>query len=362
MTKLLITTTILLLATSSYGQKEGNIWYFGQNAGIDFNDTSAKAITNGAMYTSEGCATICNDSGELLMYTDGRQVWNKNHQGMSNGGGLRGHISSSQSSIILEKPGSDSLYYIFTVGFQGNTEGLRYSVVDLSQDNGKGAVTSQKNVLVVQPTCEKVTSIRHSNGRDYWIITHLYNSNSFNSYLLTSSGLDTNAVVSSLGMTITGFSKRTIGYLRPSRNGKRIAAAHNFSDTLELYNFDNGTGVLSSLVSLSYFAGYGPYGVAFSPSGEILYVATESTGGVLYQYDLSSNIQDTIINSRTTLNVGASASPGITGALQLAPDNKIYVARWYKSTLGVIENPDSLGAACTYNPNGFYLGGRFSLG
>ena len=362
MTKLLITTTILLLATSSYGQKEGNIWYFGQNAGIDFNDSSAKAITNGAMYTSEGCATVCNDSGELLMYTDGRQVWNKNHQGMVNGGGLRGHISSSQSSIIVEMPDSDSLYYIFTVGYQGNTDGMRYSVVDMSLDSGRGAVTSQKNVMVVQPTCEKVTAIRHSNGRDYWIITHLYNSNNFNSYLLTSSGLDTSAVVSSLGMTISGFSKRTIGYLRPSRNGKRIAAAHNFSDTLELFNFDNSNGELSSLISLSYFAGYGPYGVAFSPNANVLYVATESTGGVLYQYDLSSNIQDTIINSRLTLNVGASASPGITGALQLAPDNKIYVARWYKTSLGVIENPDSLGTSCNYNPNGFSLGGRFSLG
>ena len=53
--------------------------------------------------------------------------------------------------------------------------------------------------------------------------------------------------------------------------------------------------------------------------------------------------------------VGTSASPRI-GALQLAPDGKIYVARQGNSYLGVISKPNATGKASTYTDDGFHLG------
>ena len=81
-------------------QKRTNIWYFGRNAGLDFSTGSPKFITDGQIYTSEGVASICDQNGNLLFYTEGTQIWNKNHAVMPNGSGLFGNISSSQSAIV----------------------------------------------------------------------------------------------------------------------------------------------------------------------------------------------------------------------------------------------------------------------
>ena len=60
-------------------QNEGNIRYFGYGAGLDFNSGSTVALIDGMLNTSEGCATISDNSGDLLFYTDGMTVYNRNH-------------------------------------------------------------------------------------------------------------------------------------------------------------------------------------------------------------------------------------------------------------------------------------------
>ena len=157
---------ILLTGILSFGQKQSNIWYFGVEAGIDFNSGVPVPLTDGAMDQFEGCASIADTSGALLFYTDGIDVWNKHHSPMTNGYNLQGHISSSQSAIIVPKPGTDSTYYIFTVDPAGNPfgpYGLCYSEVDMKQSGGDGAVTSLKNVSLITPTCEKIVATLHGN-------------------------------------------------------------------------------------------------------------------------------------------------------------------------------------------------------
>src|SRR5438067_1137555 len=87
-----------LFCKLSFAQKENNIWYFGTNAGLDFNSGAPVALTNSAMSTSEGCATVSNTAGILLFYTDGSSIWNKNHTLMPNGTGLTGNNTSTQSA------------------------------------------------------------------------------------------------------------------------------------------------------------------------------------------------------------------------------------------------------------------------
>ena len=95
----------------AYSQKEANIWYFGENAGLDFSAGEPIAITDGQLNTKEGCASIADENGSLLFYTDGNKVYNKNHVLMSNGSGLHGNSSSTQSAIVVPKPNSNSKYY-----------------------------------------------------------------------------------------------------------------------------------------------------------------------------------------------------------------------------------------------------------
>ena len=103
---------LIFLPAVVFSQNEANIWYFGENAGIDFNSGSPVALTDGQLFTDEGCATISDTSGNLLFYTDGSTVYDKNHAIMPNGTGLLGNNSSTQSAIIVKKPGSNTIYFL----------------------------------------------------------------------------------------------------------------------------------------------------------------------------------------------------------------------------------------------------------
>src|SRR6266487_6065397 len=111
------TATVFILVLISFSlsaQKEGYIWYFGYNAGLDFNYGSPpKVLTDGQVHAYEGCATISTKFGKLLFYTDGITVWDRTHQAMPNGKGLLGNNSSTQSGIIVPYPGNANLYFLF---------------------------------------------------------------------------------------------------------------------------------------------------------------------------------------------------------------------------------------------------------
>ena len=138
-----------------FAQGEANIWYFGEGAGLDFNSGTPIAITDGALHTLEGCAAISNSSGSLLFYTDGDTVWNKQHHPMPNGTCLKGDQSSTQAAIIVPKPGSSSIYYVFTTSSHDGSGGIqecRYSEIDMSLSSGLGDVTTNKNILLSTPS------------------------------------------------------------------------------------------------------------------------------------------------------------------------------------------------------------------
>ena len=111
-----VISTLVCSTLFVFAQNEGNIWYFGENAGLDFNSGVPVVLTDGQLVTQEGCASIADNNGDLLFYTDGMTVYNKQHTIMPNGYGLLGNNSSTQSAIIVKQPGSASIYYIFTEG------------------------------------------------------------------------------------------------------------------------------------------------------------------------------------------------------------------------------------------------------
>ena len=134
----------LLLINISSAQKESRFWYFGDNAGLDFNQSPPVPLLNGVLITTEGCASMSDTSGALLFYTDGITVWDRNGMPMPNGTGLLGHSNSTHSAAIVKEPGSSSKYYIFTAPAQagvlnGKPE-MRFNLIDLSLNGGFGDV------------------------------------------------------------------------------------------------------------------------------------------------------------------------------------------------------------------------------
>lgn len=352
-TKILILFLILSSATS-LAQGEANIWYFGNHAGLDFNSGNPVALTNNQLNTGEGCATLSNAAGQLLFYTDGTTIYNRNHQIMQNGTGLMGHTESTQSATIVPKPGSSNLFYVFTIDYEARSNGFRYSIIDLNLDGGLGSVTSDKNIPIYTPTCEKISIVKHANNVDFWIVTHGWNNNNFYSHLLTSTGLNTTPIISSTGVVVNNtFSTNSIGYMKISPNGKKIAICHSFLYLAQLFDFDNISGLITNPITLTNNDFGQLYGIEFSPNNEILYLTTSATKK-LYQFDLNAaNIPSSILLLQIF-----NSSIGALGALQIAPNNKIYIAQAGTNKLGVINNPNVLGGGCNVQMDAFDLAGK----
>jgi hypothetical protein len=314
-------------------QNEGAKWFFGEYAGLDFMTTPPTILT-GSMVTQEGCSSISDGAGNLLFYTDGSTVWDKNHNVMSNGTGLLGNFSTTQSGVIVKKPGSASLYYIFTQDASGNSP-LNYSIVDITLAAGNGSVTT-KNVLINSNCTEKLTAVKHCNGVDIWVLSHSpYNTNTYRAYLLTATGLNMTPVLTTIGVT----NASVAGYLRTSPDGKKIGVAlYNGQAIAELYDFDNSTGIISNAQVLG-GSGVTAYGCEFSSDGTKLYAAGINA---IYQWDLCAGTSTAIAASMVTIPCTNAYG------LQLAIDGKIYVARYLQTMLGVINNPNVAGTGCNY--------------
>ncbi len=345
-------TVLLASVTSALAQGETNIWYFGTLAGVDFNSGTPIALTNGALNTSEGCATIADRNGNLIFYTDGIKVWTRLHTQMPNGFGLLGDPSSAQSAIIVPRPGYPDLYYIFTVDDGGGPNGLRYSVVDLTLNGGLGDVVAvSKNTLLFTPSVEKVTAVKHANGIDVWVLSHGLNNNRYYAYLVTCKGV--NAPITSDVGSVEGWPGW--GYLVASPNGQRLASAMR-SVGFEVLDFNHATGVVSNPILLGH--GGNCYGISFSPNNNVLYGLT-IVGGQILQWNLQAGTPAAIIAS--AYNVGTAYGTGAPyrgGAMQLGPDGKLYICQFRQPYLSVINNPDVLGAGCNLQFNAVNLSGR----
>ena len=366
---------ILFSFLNLHAQKETWHWYFGNKAGIDFSSGSPIADTNGNLIALEGVSSISDTAGNLLFYTNGMDVWNKTHQIMDNGSGLMGHQSSTQSSIVVKQPDNDSIYYIFTLDAKESYDnlthkGFRYSIVNTKLNSGLGKVIL-KNIWIADSTSEHITAIKHCNRKDMWLVVANAYNNKYRSFLLSSTGLNTAPFISPIGVfPINLISSR--GYMKASPNGEKIAITHNIninSLNLELFDFDNSTGILSTPIAVMFdnlnSVERGAYGVEFSPNQKYLYVSYWSEGmanGYIYQYDISFNDSASISQSAVQLYWNQTVNTNLppSGALQLASDKKIYIAFKNYSYIGVINAPDSAGFACNFVKNGVFLNGKAS--
>lgn len=332
-------------------QKEANIWYFGENAGLDFNNGSPVVLLDGALFTNEGCATISDPDGNLLYYTDGVTVYNRNHNIMLNGTGLAGSFTSTHSAIIVPKPGFANMYYIFTVDSpwnNDNTNGLQYSEVDMTLDNGLGGVTV-KNELLETPVNEKVIAILNASEDGYWVVSHRHLNDEFIAYEVTSAGVNPVPIVSAVGSQ-TGYFN-IAGQIKISPNGNRLAVARG--GEVQLFDFNSDTGIITNPRTINN-GSVNSYGIEFSTNGNLLYVAYY--GGVS-QYNLQAGTIADIIATEVVL---VSVSNEGFAAMQIAPDGKIYVARQDKPYIDFIEYPNVIGFGCNYHYEGLFLDGRKS--
>ncbi len=353
----IILATVFFFPVAVSAQNQGNIWYFGISAGLDFNEEPPGILNDGQTYYptccgwNESTSSISDSLGELLFYSNGEKAWNRQHDVMPNGNGLDGHASSTHSSLIVPQPGSDRLFYLFTTdAWEDNfLKGMRYSVVDMCLEGGLGdVVESEKNVLLLESAAEKLAGVLHANQTDYWVIGHELNSDAFYAFLLTEQGF-TDTVVSNTGTSdMQGWG----GQMVVSPNGELIVYNVPNAQVIGislLLDFDTETGVVSNERVLD--IGGRDYGASFSPDNTKLYCSKTGVGS-LYQYDVTAGSLQEIVNSKTFIFDNQADQ---WRDLCLGPNGKIYIARAMQPNISVIHNPNENATACNYVEDGIFL-------
>jgi gliding motility-associated-like protein len=356
---IVIGVIIMLHPAELLAQKEGLFWYFGGNAGLRFHQGYPEALSDGALSTVEGCSSISSDNGKLRLYTDGITVYNRKHQVMDNGDDLMGSPDATQSGVIVPVPDDTTLYYIFTVSSLGvgqPHDGFRYSLVDMKLGGGYGAVApGKKNVLLAPLTTERVTSVHHKNDYGVWVIMHEWESSRFRAYLITTDSTSmADPVISDVGSyhgQSEDHNRDGIGYMKVSPDGRKLAVAILGKNIVEVFDFNDTTGYLSNPIVLP--VDTMPYGVEFSAGAEFLY-CSEREGDKIYQWNMLAGSPQDIIDSRMV--VGELDNP-FGGAMQMASDGRIYIARKSKFYLSMIKYPYLAGMDCEFHEFGVDLMG-----
>ncbi|MEI7802254.1 MAG: T9SS type A sorting domain-containing protein [Bacteroidota bacterium] len=344
-------------SAQSFNNKQGNTWYFGYKAGLDFNTVPPTLLYDGQSGTDttnfwcpvfqETTTSISDSSGSLICYASGASIWNKNHQIIQNGDGLLG--AQDAPCLLLPIPASKKMFCLVTLDDQNDTlrKGLRYNIIDMCLDSGRGAVVSgKKNLLLHGLMTLKLCATKHSNGNDYWILTHQWATDAFYAYHLSNSGI-TDSIVSHIGMVHDSdtYSSTFVGLaggrMKFSPDGHKIALMVK-GNYFELFDFNSSTGVVSNCIHDydSIWITHGASSLEFSPNNQYLYISFGGSWRKIIQYDLfaGSGNPDSILQSKKIL----STFPYLISGLQLAPDGKIYACNTNNNNtiLGIINYPD----------------------
>lgn len=355
----LFITLWLCITISSRAQKEANIWYF-SDYGLDFNTGEPSLIFDAAPHESRVMGVMSDAEGHLLMYSDGFSIWNRMHEKMPNGADilpLHG-ASSFQATVIIPRPETEGVYYVITSDPSNgqSSQGLYYSVVDMSLDGGKGDVT-QRAVKLAEYTTNKMGAVFHENGKDVWLMVQQERpDNHYLTYRVTKDGfqLPIKNIISSEANTFGG-------QFKFSPDGRMGAACYSDIDRgFDLFDFNSSTGLVSNVrhVPISYYS----YAMSFSSDATKLYVSRYNGGEHVLQYDVTTSTEDALRSSETPVfNINYNSFYWF----QLGPTGKIYITKGGggggTGHIGVINNPNASGKASGVVENQIYLEGRSSF-
>jgi gliding motility-associated-like protein len=359
---------LLLIPFSLCSQNETKNWYFGNKAAIKFENGRITNLNDSEMDAPANSTAISDENGNLLFYSDGATVWNKNHEIMPNGTGLAGQNTHFQSTIIIPNPSDSNKYYLFytrtaTLPAQALNPGTYFAEIDFSSPNLNGIVTTKNFILSRNAPTEKLTAVHHKDGKSFWLLT--LNSDEeaissprkiFNLFKIDGTGLNTTPTE-----IIAKDEIENLGVMKFSPDGKKLAISANSTNNdlkkIMMYDFNSETGNLTYSTVLIVNQGLALFpsnGIEFSPNGKYLYVSIRD-GFSLIQYDLRDDLEFGV-DPKTNLFSNGSLK---IESLQLGNDQKIYVALNDEADghdfLGVINNPDEKGILANYRHNAVRL-------
>jgi WD40-like Beta Propeller Repeat len=318
-------------------------WTFGNQVHISFSGGSAPVNQpNHSFSTTEGCASVADAGGNLLFYTDGSKVYDQNHIPLT-APPLGGDPSSCHSAIIVPPAGGGSHYHIFTVhSWDNNGQGPIYHCT-IKLIGGGIALGLPPTPLAFGPSrgAEKLAAIPQVDCGKYWVVAlDIPGDNPgpgrFHAFPVDSDVAPTTSVTSPCPEAWHGYCTKF------SPDGTLLATTSQTS--IDIFNFARSTGLItphSQVIKIPTKNQYGSaYGLEFSPDGRFLYFTGYQDG-----YIRRHTIVSVPTNFNLTDHIADWLTPGwnnyFVGALQLAPNGKIYGTKVSQKTLFEIGSPDA---------------------
>ncbi len=309
-------------SSSAFAQsRHAETWTFGVNCRVEFEPNGTITSTlDPAIDTFEGCGAFSDPTtGELIIYTDGTNVWQADGTVVVND--LPGNKSAIHSGIVVPRPLTPNRVYAFGHDRDSSTS-VGYREFDVS-DRANVVAIGAGNLSVSTPNGrEGMLVIQHANGVDYWVVVEGH----LELYIIpiTSSGLGTPQTYA------TGVPGIDWSVFAASHGGDRIVTAARAGGDLVSFDFDASTGVISNQ-TVAFQIEDLTYGGSFSADDSKFYYSKVSgTDRGVFQYDFTNGVKTKIFTEVSKFGTGAS---------KLGPDGKMYFATGRNDEAGTDPGP-----------------------
>jgi gliding motility-associated-like protein len=350
------------LSFDAFSQKEWSNWFNTYGRSFTFRNGSFEAVhfTHGSSIYKFGssaapyrASTYADNNGVPKLIFNG-VLFNSAYDTIKNYSQIQYCDLSRPHASILPFPSDPNKFYLLSLhshssyllsqqsGLQVRCPAagyLKYSVVDLSLNNGKGEVTQLNQSLLSAPVNKLALVKDAGNTLNTWIVTHGFGTNNFTSFKVTAAGIQP-GINSAAGPVISGSWKNALGFIVASPDGKKIAGITGDTwgaNTVELYDFNAATGAVSNYTTLVINDNIESLGdVVFSPDNSKLYISATAklpncgaSEARIYQADFNAP------DLAQSLTLIYSTPKGNAFQFGNAPDGSIYFTGGYFQSLVV---------------------------
>ncbi|MBK9638122.1 MAG: T9SS type A sorting domain-containing protein [Bacteroidetes bacterium] len=379
----------ILTTTSLSAQFTDRVWCFGDSVKMEFTSGGISINNPSGLFSVKPASTICDSVGNLLFYIGNYSaqptllnsyigaVFDSNNLILFNGDSLDIEAQDNDATIILPLAERDSGFIIIHHRDYINLSNYYFLWSHVKDSSGIYKVVSKNNILASVSSACKLNAVKHGNGKDWWLVTHTLEADTFYVYLIDSNGINP-PMKQKIGSYYSNTSpfQGLFGEMVFSKLGNYLAAVS--TEIIDVFNFDRCSGVISNYQNLMTLPISHPdklyWSCSFSGNERYFY-----TSNLSYQNPSGSNIQHTlqfdmqaasVVSSRCT--VYSINSDYVTWQHQLGPDGKIYMARGSagfppivtdtgSTYLAVIESSNDSCPGLIFNLYGQSLNGRRSL-
>ncbi|MBL0043966.1 MAG: hypothetical protein IPP33_06035 [Flavobacteriales bacterium] len=230
-------------------------------------------------------AALSSPTGELLFYTNGCATYSPTDVELLGplGFDAYGSCPPGQGWVFAPWPCDSNrvvgFHLQYTVGEALLGPSFQSFVFDRTLNGGDGDYVPGSMRVLMDSATFRLTLVPHTNGTDYWAITHQDSNDLFAAFRLSANGVDSLPVISHTGIFLPiepdeWSSAGKAGPLIASYDGTQLAmliqyteAPPDFPMAAELYHFDASTGSVQHTVTLPQTILSFQAGVEFSPDG-----------------------------------------------------------------------------------------------